>query len=1368
MADDKIQLDAEIKNGDQVKKLGEDLNVSTKAAEKLANTLDKIVAKLGTSAKEADTLRKAIINTSKAQGGNYSAGSISKVSKDLSFGDPNTQLINSLARSEKATLAAINNQKVAELQTKRQIVASKDELVLKQQIEAQTYRVANAERDASNATSKLRSYKLGQLEAEQLALKNLQKSHLELKQEANRAQKLSTLTGDSGASLFKIQAQLLVNYTLMNQVFSLFRFGTQFVLEYDKALYDLAAITDTTSLGMRELSDTIIEVSRTSKFSAVEVAKAATIMGQAGFSAQEIKDSIGGVIKFATATGTDLTTAVDTATSVISVFNLQASEMGHVADVLTASINLSKLTTEKLALGIQYAGNAAAEAGTTFEELSAALGAMSNAGIKSGSTLGTGLRQLFIEFQTPTKKLAEELAKVGLKMSDVDVQSQGLIPVIEKLKDAGFNSANAFKAFEVRSAAAYLALSRNTKAAKDMYISMQYSTAATKASETQMKSLSNTIDNLKSALGTLIYQASGPIVDALYGMAKAASVTIGVISKLGVVLPVLGSVLISTFTAAIGVQLFKLTANLLGFKRAAEATTTAVTLLNGAINLSPLKIIALGLTAMSLAAYAFSGSLYSSKARLDELSKSVEESKGQYESAMQSVESLDQEMTRLNDRYVVFKKDSSLVSAEVLNLRNKFGEFTSDLRTDTITTIDQLRDALLKLRGEMLKTAQQKLKLEVAAQVNLLQYKSKTASDEAANASLYFSSGFGQQVGKAGINTNKISSNFSSMAEILGVVAGLDISKLPQAKRDGLKTAIEKNLYELQDEQLKAQNEINRLTAQGKSSKVFKNIVDDIKKRTSAYNEILATFVETSSKQTLAESSKVINTVAYTALYKKIDDLKAKIADETGNLNAAKSEKEKAESKKKIENYNKALSNILLAIMGKKSADILNMIAKESGLDSQSAQSIVNEELSPVITDALNKSKEGIAKSSETFGATSRDYFDKLTEQLKTAIDRVLRVVEKSSEVYDRELAKLDAVIAQTEDRQYGGLRNVYSDAEVEGFKKQRRQVEGDRIKDRLDKSQEALGPINDLVAREEQLYQAAQRKYNANKKNGNALKEMVEAEKDLNSAYDTRDKLLNEINQLEAEHLARTGQLTMSHMSLGEQIRQTTEDYIAEKEVMTDIRLNIKRDLTDVLDSAGEGFKGFVKDIVTGTDTVGGAFRKMASKVIESMLDIAANAAANQLLGLGKSILGSVFGSMFGSPQVYSSPIGPTQPSTFNGLNKGGYVTAAQGKSIKTRDAIPVIARDGEYVLRNSAVDMIGKDNLDRLNSMGNNRISASLTANQNSAMPQSREPVVTNVYVVSPEKKPTLTKGDILVTINDNLARGGETAQLIKSIVR
>src|SRR5690606_17019083 len=108
-----------------------------------------------------------------------------------------------------------------------------------------------------------------------------------------------------------------------------------------------------------------------------------------------------------------------------------------------------------------------------------------------------------------------------------------------------------------------------------------------------------------------------------------------------------------------------------------------------------------------------------------------------------------------------------------------------------------------------------------------------------------------------------------------------------------------------------------------------------------------------------------------------------------------------------------------------------------------------------------------------------------------------------------------------------------------------------------------------------------------------------------------------------------------------------------------------------------------------------------------------------------------------------------------------GGLIKAANGAYIG-RDNTLVMAHPGEFVMRKSAVDMIGADNLRQINAMGSQRVSAASNIQPVQQNPQGGATLL-NVYVVSPDQKPSLTKNDVIVTISEDLVRGGTIKKLV-----
>lgn len=261
------------------------------------------------------------------------------------------------------------------------------------------------------------------------------------------------------------------------------------VVDLQAEFANIQAITAATDGAMLSLKDTIFQVANNSKFSTEELAKTTVVLGQAGYSASEIEKLLDSVSKLAAATGTDLATSVNVATSALTVWNLEASQMSRVADVLTTAVNETKAEIGTIANGIQYAGAMFSDLGVSLEESVALFSAVTNAGLKARSVVGTGSRALVTELITPSTKLEGVLKRLNLTLDEVDVRSLGITKVLENLKNAGFGAEEAFEALDRRAATFYSAASSQIEVMKNLNIEFLRQGATNKANEKQMNTL---------------------------------------------------------------------------------------------------------------------------------------------------------------------------------------------------------------------------------------------------------------------------------------------------------------------------------------------------------------------------------------------------------------------------------------------------------------------------------------------------------------------------------------------------------------------------------------------------------------------------------------------------------------------------------------------------------------------------------------------------------------------------------------------------------------------------------------------------------------------------------------------------------------
>lgn len=363
---------------------------------------------------------------------------------------------------------------------------------------------------------------------------------------------------DGGAEQFRNQGLLLRNYALMGAgIGGAYAVG-QFTVDLDRSLKQLQSILALTNTEMLELEGNLIKVSEKTKFTAVEVTEAGIILGQSGLSKDQIIDTVEGITLFATAIGTDLKTAVDLATSTLGVFNIDSSRMTEVVDKLTISVNSSKLNLDKLTLGIQYAGNIAAQSNVSFEETVATLGAMANSGIKSGSTLGTGLRQILITLQNPSDKFRSKIQSLGLTMEDLNLRTHGLVKVMTTLANRGFTVTDAMQVMEVRAASAFGAFSNNLSVAEELSLRMEEGGAATKANTVQMEAFSNQLARFGSIAKSVFYDALKPFLSFLTTSLEKGGDFLQMLRDTGGVLSFILGTLVSIGALRVGSSVLKL------------------------------------------------------------------------------------------------------------------------------------------------------------------------------------------------------------------------------------------------------------------------------------------------------------------------------------------------------------------------------------------------------------------------------------------------------------------------------------------------------------------------------------------------------------------------------------------------------------------------------------------------------------------------------------------------------------------------------------------------------------------------------------------------------------------------------------------
>ena len=205
--------------------------------------------------------------------------------------------------------------------------------------------------------------------------------------------------------------------------------------EFEAQMSRVQAIAGATGEELDKLTDQAIELGAQTSFSSSEAAEGMENLASAGFTTSEIMEAMPGLLDLAASSGAELATASEIAASAIRGFGLEASQSGHVADVFAEASARTNAQVEDMGEAMKYIAPVANTMGLKIEEVSAAIGIMSDAGIK-GSQAGTSLRGALTRLTKPTDKMVDVMNDLGLSFYDNEGKMKSLKDMIAMLEEA--------------------------------------------------------------------------------------------------------------------------------------------------------------------------------------------------------------------------------------------------------------------------------------------------------------------------------------------------------------------------------------------------------------------------------------------------------------------------------------------------------------------------------------------------------------------------------------------------------------------------------------------------------------------------------------------------------------------------------------------------------------------------------------------------------------------------------------------------------------------------------------------------------------------------------------------------------------------
>jgi len=237
-------------------------------------------------------------------------------------------------------------------------------------------------------------------------------------------------------------------------------FGVRTIADFQQAMSGVQAVTRATGEEMARMTDLARQLGATTEFTGAQAAEGMRFLGMAGFETNSILETMPAMLDLATAATLDLGRAADITSNIMTGFGLAASQSGEVADIMAATASRANTNIEQMGFAMKFVGPVASALGKDIGATSAAIGALSDAGLQ-GTMAGTGLRRVLSSLANPTKEAQKALSAMGITIEEVNPATHEITEIVRSLAAAGLTAADALTIFGDRGGPAILALIAN-------------------------------------------------------------------------------------------------------------------------------------------------------------------------------------------------------------------------------------------------------------------------------------------------------------------------------------------------------------------------------------------------------------------------------------------------------------------------------------------------------------------------------------------------------------------------------------------------------------------------------------------------------------------------------------------------------------------------------------------------------------------------------------------------------------------------------------------------------------------------------------------------------------------------------------------
>ncbi|MFF8769062.1 phage tail tape measure protein [Kitasatospora sp. NPDC015120] len=418
--------------------------------------------------------------------------------------------------------------------------------------------------------------------------------------------------------------------------------GVAGAISLEKEMANVLTISEQiTGDNVRAFTDEIVRLSTELPQTATQLAEGLYQIVSTGFDGAEAMEILEVSAKGASAGLTTTETAATALLGVLKAYGMPASAAADVMDIMFMTVNKGVISFEELAAQLGDVVPMAAAAGISFDDLSAALAAITLAGIPAAES-ATSLNMLMSRLMKPTKDLAGLIHGLGYESAASAVEQDGLYVVLGKINAATGGAAEAtvnyFK--DIRAVRAMLALAAaDGKNYADTYSAItsavERADATQRAYSIQMDTVSGQFSLFKNEAAAAGIDIGRILLPVLQELAQDASIVAGAVNDLpGPVKSAIGVLMALGAIALVArAGIAQLSSQLVAFRTAAAEAQAGASILPALLRGTTLAVSGLtGILAVGVLGYAaYSASKQKAKAVTDDLTAALRAEREQHD-----------------------------------------------------------------------------------------------------------------------------------------------------------------------------------------------------------------------------------------------------------------------------------------------------------------------------------------------------------------------------------------------------------------------------------------------------------------------------------------------------------------------------------------------------------------------------------------------------------------------------------------------------------------------------------------------------------------------------------------------------------------